>query len=399
VNAFTCTCAAGYSGATCTINNTYGTGVDGAVTVASGSVNISTTSVATGRTCADGGDAVSYSVNTLTGSSAVLTASPAAGCFAVNDEVLLINLQGTAAANVNVGNYETLRVASVAGAVVTFTTAKVNSYGSAAGNDAGIGVTTTSQRVVLQRVPNFASLSVSAGATLTANAWDGVKGGVLFVRSSGAATITGTVTMDGKGYRGGARPTLVNQDGFQGESYGGVGTQLQAALLGGGGGGRGEACASYGAAGGGAAYGTAGTNGTTGCTGNGAAVYGNAALTKLFFGGGGGSGGNDNFLGDNPLGGLGGAGGGIVVIKAGSVTVTGSVSSRGTAGQGDAAAGCFGGWFAVPVGRHRQRGHVARHRRRWSRWARWIHERWGRRRGPHRGPLRHHGDRHHDAGR
>jgi hypothetical protein len=71
-------------------------------------------------------------------------------------------------------------------------------------------------------------------------------------------------------------------------------------------------------------------------------VYGNATLTKLFFGSGGGSGGNDNVLTDNPQGGLGGGGGGILVIKASTITVTGNLSSRGTIGQGDAAAGCFG---------------------------------------------------------
>lgn len=47
-------------------------------------------------------------------------------------------------------------------------------------------------------------------------------------------------------------------------------------------------------------------------------------------------------LSDNPQGGLGGLGGGILVIKAASMTVTGTVSSRGGAGQGDTTAGCFG---------------------------------------------------------
>jgi hypothetical protein len=168
------------------------------------------------------------------------------------------------------------------------------------------------------------------------------------MRSSGAVTIAGSISLDGLGYRGGARPTATFQAGFEGESYGGQGTGVRAALLGAGGGGLGDACATYGVGGGGAGYGTAGLNGVgvggtaTTCVGVGGAVYGNSSLTKLFFGSGAGSGGNDNVLTDNPMGGLGGSGGGILVIKASSITVTGNLSSRGTAGQGDATAGCSG---------------------------------------------------------
>jgi hypothetical protein len=167
---------------------------------------------------------------------------------------------------------------------------------------------------------------------------------VLFVRTSGNAVISGTLTLDGKGYRGGPRPAATFANGNQGESYGGLGTNVQTALLGAGGAGLGEACATYGSAGGGAAYATSGANGSSACTGRGStATYGDAVLTKLFFGSGGGSGGNDNTLSDNPQGGLGGSGGGILVIKASSLTVNGTTSARGTAGQGDATAGCFGG--------------------------------------------------------
>jgi hypothetical protein len=305
--------------------------------------NLSTTSITRDRTCADGGDAVSYSVIALTDTTATLAVSPSSGCLAVDDEVVLINLQGTADANASVGNFESLRVAAVRGATVTFGGAfKLKRYGRGAADDAGLGTTAADQRVVLLRVPNFASLTVNAGATLTVDAWDGVKGGVLFLHSAGAVTIDGTLSLDGKGYRGGPRPAEVAQNGQQGESYGGLGTAVQDALLGGGGGGLGEVCASFGSAGGGASYGTFGVAGTTMCSGAGGATYGEPTLAKLFFGSGGGSGGSDNELAENPPGGRGGAGGGILMIKAASIAVTGSVSSRGSAGQGDALAGCFG---------------------------------------------------------
>ena len=53
-------------------------------------------------------------------------------------------------------------------------------------------------------MPHFTSLQVDAGALLTANAWDGSKGGLLFVRVQGAAKVLGDLSMDGKGFRGGA---------------------------------------------------------------------------------------------------------------------------------------------------------------------------------------------------
>lgn len=317
-------------------------GPDGTLTV-SGAINFSTMNVTAGRTCADGGEAVAYSVVGLGSTTATLKEAPSAGCLAVGDEVVIINLQGTSSAHANVGNYETLKVASISAAVVTFAGAKTNRYGSGANDDADLGANVTEQRVVIVRVPTFAGLVVKADATVTANAWDGVQGGVLYLRIAGAASIAGSVSMDGKGYRGGVRPQLEYQNGLQGESYQGLGTGLQTALQGGGGGGVGEECASFGSAGGGAGYGTPGTDGTSDCTGKGGLVYGDAVLAKLYFGSGGGSGGNDNVIFDNPIGGSGGAGGGILVIKALSITVTGKLSTRGAEGQGDLQAGCFGG--------------------------------------------------------
>jgi formylglycine-generating enzyme required for sulfatase activity len=348
VNSFACHCGPGYSGTTCETKAATpgGTGTDGATSVASGTINLSTTNIAAGRSCADGGDAVSYSVIALSATTATLAVSPSAGCLSTNDEVVLINLQGTASANANVGNYETLRVASASGATVTFASSKFGYYGTGVSDDNGLGTTSADQRVAMIRVPNLGSLTVGSGATLTVNGWDGTKGGVLFLRSKGGVNIDGSISLDGLGYRGGERPTNANQDGFEGESYSGYGANAQAALLGAGGGGRGDPCASNGVGGGGAGYGISGTSaqGTpTICMGIGGGTYGNARLTKLFLGSGAGSGGNDNVLSDNPLGGLGGSGGGILVIMAGgNITVTGSISSRGTTGQGDAMSGCFG---------------------------------------------------------
>ena len=53
------------------------------------------------------------------------------------------------------------------------------------------------------RVPHFSGLTVAAGSTLTAAAWDGTRGGLLALRVNGTATILGDVAMDAGGFRGG----------------------------------------------------------------------------------------------------------------------------------------------------------------------------------------------------
>ena len=169
------------------------------VTTISKNVNLSTTSLTDGRTCAE---AVAYSVVALSGNSATLANAPANGCLAAGDELLLINLQGTSAAYQNVGNWELLTLSSVAGVTVKFTTSTVQFYGTAPNGNAGLGVAKTTQRVALIRVPHFGKLIVEAGATVTANAWDGVLGGVLPLRAV-ELDLAGTLSAAALGYRGG----------------------------------------------------------------------------------------------------------------------------------------------------------------------------------------------------
>ncbi|MCL6096364.1 MAG: site-specific integrase [Patescibacteria group bacterium] len=249
---------------------TAGTSADGTVSV-SGTQNINTATLISGRSCIDGGDAVNYSASSLTSTTAVLSSTPSSGCLAAGDEVMLINLQGTSNNNVNVGNYETLTIQSVSTNTVTFTTAKTKFYGDGAANDTNIGTATTNQRVMLQRIPNYSNLTVLPGGTLTASAWNGTKGGVLFFRVSGTLDNRGTITMSGNGYRGGAASGAGNTAGTNGESYdgtGGVGSSGQAAAnRGGGQGGAGTATASVGGgAGGGGGYGVGGAGGAGGGT-------------------------------------------------------------------------------------------------------------------------------------
>ena len=67
------------------------------------------------------------------------------------------------------------------------------------------GKETGAQAVI---VPQYLSVSVAAGGTLTAPAWDGSQGGILVFQSAGAITVSGTVTMAGKGFRGAGRANV-----------------------------------------------------------------------------------------------------------------------------------------------------------------------------------------------
>jgi hypothetical protein len=318
---FSCACSGDYIGTTCTVYQP------------PGDLNLSITNTQ-GRSCADGGDMVAYSVTGLTSTTATLSSTPSSGCLAAGDEVLLINLQGTStgtASIFNTGNWELHIVQSIAGGTVTFTVAKQRFYGDGVADDTNLGTGVTNQRVMLQRVPKYAGLSVAPGRTLTAAAWNGVKGGVFALRLDTTGDVEGAITMAGNGYRGGVT-TPAGQPGQAGESLRGVGAVPLFANVGGGAGGTG----SPGCAGGGGGYSSKGGGASVTCGGVGGVGYGDAALDKLFLGSGGGAGGSAASLASSPAGAVGGNGGGIVLILAAD-KVTGSLTVAGTDGYGDAA--------------------------------------------------------------
>ena len=244
-----------------------GDGADGPLTVA-GTTNLSTDTTLM----------PAYAVTVLAGN--VVTVAGNALSLSGGDEVLLWDAQGQGANFGNAGNYESGRVASVSGSKVTLAAAPSGFYG--AGADQNVAL----QKIVLQRVPHLAALTVSPGATLTARPWNGSTGGLLFVRVAGTARVQGEVSMDGAGYRGGTGATAIGED-FSGQpSTAGTSAGAGANFCGGGHGASG-ACAS-----GGAVPGKA---------------YGSPLLGKLFLGAGGGFGTGS---------GVGGAGGGVIVLAA-----------------------------------------------------------------------------------
>ena len=301
-----------------------GSGNDGNVTVST-NTDINATSLISGRTCADGGDAVNYSVTALTATSATLTQAPSAGCLAVGDEVLLINLQGNTTAFANVGKWETLKISSINQNIINFTTAKANYYGDGATNDNNIGTASSNQRVMLQRVPNYNNLVVNAGVSFYPNAWNDVLGGVFFVRAK-TASIDGTVSASGKGYIGaaGTSGSGALPGGTGGESFCGPGGAIGNGAVGGNG-------AAGGGGSGGSYAGGTGYCGGGGGGGNSGAAGGTGSANQGGAGGGGGG-----FVGA-------GGGGGYGTYGNGGGGNSGTAANGGTTQSGNGGGGATGG--------------------------------------------------------
>jgi hypothetical protein len=313
-----------------------------------GTVDLSTTSLVSGRACADG---FAASVTALTATTATLAAAPAAGCLAPGDEVLLVNLQGTATSTTNLGVYENLRVASVNGASVQLASPKTRSYGDGANDDTDIGTGTGNQKVALVRIPTYGKVEVSSGATLTADPWNGLTGGVVALRGY-TVTVDGTIAAAGLGYRAG----MWSKDGpgcsnslqtTAGESIAGVGGATSAANAGASGG-MGPGSANFntntplGGSAGHATAGQAGSNAQDRTLGQPGGTYGVGDGSRLTMGSGGG--GNvtcDANVSTPILIQQVTESGGIVAIFGGAITVsaTGLVDARSIADRSAASAG------------------------------------------------------------
>ncbi|MBS2024122.1 MAG: hypothetical protein JST92_17095 [Deltaproteobacteria bacterium] len=251
-----------------------------------------------------------------------VTVDGVAGGLSGGDEVILWDTQGSAAGFANAGSYEFLTVAQATGSSVTFTTPIAGNYGAAA--DQAV----QTQKVQLQRVPHFGNLTVAAGSKLTTAAWDGTKGGLLFVRVAGTSTISGGIDMTARGFRGGP----ITGSASSGEDQTGAAGQTNALS-----GGAGQATTGQGS---GASYGSVGTAGTA-PAGN---TYGLPLLGRIHLGAGGGGSASA----------VGGTGGGAIVIFANAIAISGTgtfVNASASASAGASAGGGAGGsvWLSAPT--------------------------------------------------
>jgi hypothetical protein len=178
-----------------------GNGNDGALSVAAGS----TLAWSAGNP-----------VSTISGANVTVTGLVT---VAAGDEVLLINSHGSDGRHSRVGNYEFLEVDSVAGQVITLTSAPSVTFGETS------NASLAGQDVQLVHVGNYTDVTLGASATLTTAAWDGSSGGVIAFRATGTVTLgsDARITVDELGFAGGTTGTAYNRDGYQGESYAGDG--------------------------------------------------------------------------------------------------------------------------------------------------------------------------------
>ena len=274
------------------------------------------------------------------------------GAFHSGDTVMLMQMKGavidtsntTAFGNIlklnNAGYYQYAVVNHVNGSSVYL-------------DHASLSVFDLNGKVQMIRVPNYSSANITG--TLTAKKWDGSTGGVLVFFVSGSITLNADIDVSGLGFRGG--DVSNNPDGgcgtgstdffypltqantsywdFGGAKKGeGISDLNDSKLAGkgklanGGGGGNKH---NYGG-GGGANYTAAGQGGQSldGCgTGNmgigGMSLARYLSVDTLFMGGGGGCGDFNNNVGS-----IGADGGGIVIIKAGTINANGhSILAKG----------------------------------------------------------------------
>ena len=316
-----------------------GSGIDGSVTL-SASANISTDIIGTLRSGSADGISTNVTVNP-TGTS--ISVGSITG-FATGDDILLINMQGSSGDTADVGNYEVLEVSTVGGSTINVTSTIQNTYG---------GATFSNQVVRVQRIPQWTSVTVNNGGTLTANAWNGTSGGILMFKASGTVAINGTGSIDaaGIGYQGGAGGTA--DGGSNGESYDGQngkgGADTFAGTLGGGagqnhiaqdnttgargGGGGGGETGSIGEGAGGGAGGGYGGAGGGGGGGSDSSTYisgaGGAGGTTGDSAGGGGHGEDSGTSGNGGDAGNPGNDGGVSIVKGGGLAGSGTTTGQG----------------------------------------------------------------------
>lgn len=265
-------------------SNYFGDGSDGALTIS-----------------ADTTDAPIDSACTGTAGTPTLSATNAS--FAANQDILVIQSQGT-----NAGQYERRKIQSYTAGTITLTENLSGTY------------TTGAQVLVLKKYTN---VTVNSGKTWTAKAWNGTVGGILAFVCNGTLTNNGSITAKGKGFsRGGL--SVAGQAGNQGEGTGGIGTQSTSSNGNGAGGGAFYALSPANGGGGGGGNQTNGTDGVSGAVsgGTGGLSSGNDGLTSMTFGGQGGAGGSQGTRAGN-----GGLGGGIIFISAVTISNVGTINA------------------------------------------------------------------------
>jgi len=256
-----------------------------------------------------------------------------ASLFTSGDVVMIYQVQNGTSTTVGYYEYRTISGVNTGTNTITVSEGLTNAYVSSTKN------ASPSYAAQIVRVQVYDTLTVNSGASITCDAWNGVKGGIVAIKCNTVAG-SGTIHANYKGFRGGHYGTGNNSPGYVGEGvYGGGSTTLvsgrvtgvtQRTPLGGmnTGGSGGEGASHAGSGGGGGGHVNAGTEGR--CRFEGDENPGGYAApisnTQIFFGGGGGGGGDDDDLASNSWG---GHGGGIVILLCDDIASTITLESKG----------------------------------------------------------------------
>ena len=273
--------------------------------------------------------------------------------FAVGDLIMIMQVQGLDV----YGQWELKRITNITGNTVTLNNPLMYTYTYV--NE------TTAERYQVIKIPEYNTLTCESGSIITSKAWDGNTGGVLAISATTLIINGGTITMTGKGYRGGynnrpgqsgwASENQPGSSGVVGEGYAGLfmsnwlsfaynsssGYYMfsRSANYGGGAGGGGG---TLGRSWDGISAGSGGTHSHNFSTGD--------MRVKLTMGGGGGSGGQHDTSGLVDA----GEGGGIIILIAeniefncGSIEVNGTNGITSTAGFHGGHAGGAGGSIVI----------------------------------------------------
>ncbi|MFO0576089.1 MAG: DUF11 domain-containing protein [Polyangia bacterium] len=199
--------------------------------------------------------------------------------LAVDDLLLIIQMQGADIDTTNSASYGSVIDLRSAGlyefigvTAVDLAAGKVSVYAGCGGLKNSYQAT---GRVQVIRVPQYSNLSIAAGASIAAPAWDGQRGGVVAVQVRDTVTIDGSIDVARRGFRGGKKnPITQRRPAGIGSYY-----RTMSALDGGN---RGEGIAGY-----------ESEYLLTGQFGRGAAANGGGGGNRVAAGGGGGAGGGD----------------------------------------------------------------------------------------------------------
>ncbi|MFH0869533.1 MAG: DUF2341 domain-containing protein [archaeon] len=294
----------------------FGSGKDGALTVSAANSIINN---------------YTYLTANASNGTTVISVNSAAE-LSVGDEILIIQMQNFSGGTAGV--YEFATIISISSNNLTLNSSIQNTY--------RIGTLNTTNATATQvvRVPQYSNLTINTGASVTAPAWNGYRGGIVAFKATGIVNVSGIINTSNLGYKGGLGIAASGgpQYAYQGESFNGLGSAANAANLGGGGGGYNDLGGGglSGASGGGGGYASVGDAGDTSpegqSGGSGGITYGNSQLSQLHLGSGGAGGGSDN---NGAIDGTDGTrGGGIIFIKANSLIVSGAIESDGQESTG-----------------------------------------------------------------